>query len=220
MDLIRDIVGRRIDFGDDHFGGKVGVALVKKTKLFVFGSEPGRFWSVQVSGIHQEYPENSRFAMAAPWSIELQQNVLGVIQNNVIVIMRNNHLDWTILRLRDGLRLDARLDLAVHKVLNKGANGFLGDFLGLIKRKLLVLDCLLNGKGRPLLLQVEVASVSTEGLRINRGNVNYPLVLQSDRLQRLSELSALFWGFGENVRQGNASLIIKIQSTNVDRGIK
>lgn len=114
--------------------------------------------------------------------------------------MRNDHLDWTILRLRDGLRLDAGFNLAVHKVLDKGADGLLGDCLALIKRKLLVLDCLLNGKGRPLLLEVEVASVCTKGFRIDSGDVDYPLVLLGDRLQCLSQLSALFWGFSENVR--------------------
>ena len=124
--------------------------------------------------------------MAAPWSIELQQNVLGVIQHNIIIIMRHNHLDRTILRLWDGFRLDAGFDLAVHKVLNEGADGLLGDLFALVKGKLLVLDCLLNGKSRPLLLKVEVTSVSTKGFRIDSGKVDYPLVLLGDRLQRLS----------------------------------
>lgn len=100
--------------------------------------------------------------------------------------MRNNHRDWSILRFRDGLRLDAGFDLAVHKVLNKGANSLLGDLLGLVKGKLLVLDCLLDGKGRPLLLEVEVTSVSTKGFRIDGGKANDPLVLLGERLQRLS----------------------------------
>lgn len=185
LNLIRNIIGRRINFGDDHFGGKVGVTLVQKTKFFVFGSEPDRFQSVNVPESYQEFPDNLRFAMTTPWRIELQQNVLGVIQNNVIIIVRNDHRDRTVLLLRDGLRLDAGFDLAVHKVLNKGADGLLGDRLALVEGKLLVLDCLLNGKGRPLLLEVEITCVSTKGFRINGGKVNDPLVLLGDRLQRL-----------------------------------
>lgn len=100
--------------------------------------------------------------------------------------MSNNYCDWTVLLLWDGLRFDAGFNLAIHEIFDKGANTLLGNCLALIKGKLLVLDGLLNGKGRPLLLEVEVTSVSTKGFRINGGKADDPLVLLSNRLQRLS----------------------------------
>lgn len=43
LDLIRDVIERRIHFGNGHFRGKIRVALIQKSKLFVLGSQPRWF---------------------------------------------------------------------------------------------------------------------------------------------------------------------------------
>lgn len=149
--------------------------------------------------------------MTAPWGVEFQQNVLAVIQDNLIIIMRNNHCDGTVLLLRDRLRLDAGLDLTVHEVLHKRPDGLLGDLLALVKGEFLVLDGLLNRKGRPCLLEVQVPSMSTKRLRINGGEADDTLVFLGKRLQGLGQLGALFWSFGEDVCKRNTGLVIRSQ---------
>lgn len=65
--------------------------------------------------------------------------------------------------LWDGLRLDARLDLAINKVLNESANIVMCKLLVLIEGELLILDGLLNGECGPLVdLQVQIAGVRAE----------------------------------------------------------
>ena len=65
--------------------------------------------------------------------------------------------------LWDGLRLDARLDLAIDKVLNESANIVMGKLLVLIEGELLIFDGFLNGECGPLIdLQIQVAGVRTE----------------------------------------------------------
>lgn len=123
--------------------------------------------------------------MTTPRGIELQQNVLAVVQDNLIIVMRHNHFDGAILLLWDRLRLDARLDLTVHEVLHKRPDGLLGDLLALVEGEFLVLDGLLNRKGRPCLLEVQVTSMSTKRFRINGGEADDTLVFLGKRLQGL-----------------------------------
>lgn len=99
--------------------------------------------------------------------------------------MRHHHFDGIVLFLRNRLRFDAGFDLAVHKVLHKRPNGLLGNCFGLVKGELLVLDGFLNGKGRPLLLQVEISGVSTKRFGINGGEANDTFMLLGEGLQGL-----------------------------------
>ena len=86
-----------------------------------------------------------------------------VVDNNFLVVVGYYDLDWTFLLLWDGLGLDAGFNLAVNKVLNKGANVIMGELLALIKGEFLVLDSLLNGKCGPFVdFQVQVTSVRSK----------------------------------------------------------
>lgn len=124
--------------------------------------------------------------MATPWSVEFNEDVLVVIYDNVLVVFGNNNLNGTILGLGNRLRLDARLNLAVNKILNEFSNLFCGEFLGLIKGKLLVLDGFLDSKSWEFFgIQVEVASVSAKSLGVNGSKVNLTLELDCQRLEGL-----------------------------------
>src|SRR5690349_17305826 len=111
--------------------------------------------------------EHSRLAVTAPRSIELNQDILLIIQNDVIVIPGNNNGYWAILRLWDRLRLDRGIDFASNEIIDERANRLLGELSLLVEGKLLVLDGLLNSERGPLAdLKVEVATVLTEGLGV------------------------------------------------------
>ena len=97
--------------------------------------------------------------------------------------------------LRNGLRLDAGLDLTVEIVSHKLANILFGDLLALIEREFLVLDCFLNRKCRPCAnFQVEISSMGAESFRINSSKADFALVLLRKRLYYCGELGSLFWG--------------------------
>ena len=86
-----------------------------------------------------------------------------ILQNNLFVVVGYDDLYWTFLLFWDGLRLDARIDLAINKVLNERANIFNCKLLVLIEGELLILDGLLNGECGPLIdLQVQIAGVGSE----------------------------------------------------------
>ena len=100
--------------------------------------------------------------------------------------MRYNDLDRAFIFLRDRLALDAGLDLPINEVLNKGSNLLLSKLLRLIKRELLILDSLLDGKGRPLVdFEVKITSVGAEGFRVNDSKVNLAFMFLCDGFERL-----------------------------------
>ena len=94
--------------------------------------------------------EGVRFAVAAPRSVEFEEDVIVIIYNKLLVVLGHNDLDGSLLLLWHRLRFHAGLDLAVNEVLNKSANVFLRDFLLLVKRELLVFDGLLDSECGPL----------------------------------------------------------------------
>ena len=87
--------------------------------------------------------------MAAPWGVELDENVLCVVKDYVLVVVGDDDDNGAFLLLRDRLALNAGLDLAGDKVINESPNILVGDLLGLIKGELLVLGNVLDCKGRP-----------------------------------------------------------------------
>ena len=146
------------------------------------------------------YWDNARFAVTAPWGVEFNQDILGVIENNVLVVVSHNDSDWPIVLFGDSLALDGGLDLAGDKVINERADIFLGELLALVVRELLVLGNVLDGEGGPLVsLEVEVSGVGTERFGVNGSEVNSTLVFLSDRLEGGRELFALFGRLGEDV---------------------
>jgi hypothetical protein len=117
--------------------------------------------------------------MTAPWSIKLNQNIFLVVKHNVFVILGDNHRHWSFLLLRDRLRLDAGLNLAINIVLNKLAHVLLGDLCS-AEWELLILDGILNGEGRPLAdLKIQVSGMCTKSFGINCRKVDFALVLLS-----------------------------------------
>lgn len=150
-----------------------------------------------------------RFAVAAPWGIEFQQDVLVLVNDNVFIVVCHHDLNGTFLLFRDGLGFDAGLDLAVNEVLDESTNVLLGQFLALVEGEFLVLDGFLDGEGGPFVdFEVEVAGVGAEGFGVDGGEADLALVLLGDRLQFGGQLVALFRGFGEDVGKGDASLVI------------
>jgi len=145
--------------------------------------------------------------VTAPWSVELNQDILLVVKDNLIVVLGNDNGDRTILLLWNGLRLDAWLDIASSEFIDKFANILSGKLLGLVEWELLVLDSLLNGECRPLAnLEVKVTTVLSECLCVNGSKVDLALVLLGDFLEVLGEGFTLFWGFGENIGEGETGL--------------
>ena len=145
--------------------------------------------------------------MTAPWGVEFNEHIIFIINDDVFIVVCHDHLNWTFLLLRNGLRLDAWLDLAVNKVLDEFIHIIVGELLGLVEGELLVLDCFLDGEGGPLVrLKVEVAGVSTERFGVNGCEANCSFVFLGERLEGLSQFGALFWGFREDVRERDASL--------------
>ncbi len=154
--------------------------------------------------------ENVRFAVAAPWGVELDQDVLVLVHDDVVVVVRHNHMYGPVLLLRNGLGLDAWLDLAVDEVLDELANLLRGELLLLIERELLVLDRLLDGEGGPLVnLEVQVAGMGAKRLRVDDCEVDGTLVFLCDVFQRRGELRTLLRGLGEDVRKRDAGLFRK-----------
>ena len=163
----------------------------------------------------KEHEFNSRFAMTAPWSIELDQDIFLVVKHDIFVVLRNNHRYRSFLLLRDGLGLDAGLDLAINIVLHELAHVLVGNFCS-GEGELLVLDCILDSEGRPFAdLEVQVAGVSAESFGINGGKVDFALVFLSEGLELSGELCPFLGSFREDVGKWNASLQI-IVSTRLD----
>lgn len=88
--------------------------------------------------------------MSTPWSIEFDQNILGVVQNDILVGMCDNHGDRSILFLWDRFRLDAGLELAVDKVLDKCRNFLFGQFVA-VEGVFFILDGLLDCESGPFI---------------------------------------------------------------------
>lgn len=91
-----------------------------------------------------------RFTVSTPRGVELQKNILGIVQNNILVGMSDNNRDRAFLFLWNGFGFDARCNLAVNKILDKGANFVCGQGAA-FKGELLVLDRVLNGESGPLI---------------------------------------------------------------------
>lgn len=122
--------------------------------------------------------------------------------------MRHDDRHGAFLLLRDRLALDARVDLAVCKILHKLANVLLGEFLVLGKEgEFLILGDFLNSERRELVcVEVEIGGVLAKGFGVNGCEVNLALVLFRNGLELFGEGVPLFWGFGEDVRERKASL--------------
>lgn len=183
LDLIGNVVGSGVDLGNDNLVLEVAVGELG-SELIVLGGES--------------------LAVTAPGSVELEEDILVVIEDNVVVALGNNNGDGALLGLGDGLGLDAGLNLAGNEVVDELGNLVVGDLLLLVEGELLVLGDLLDSeRGELVGLEVQVAGVSTESLSINGGEVDLAAVLLSNGLESLGELLSLLGGLGEDVGKGN-----------------
>ena len=145
--------------------------------------------------------------MTAPGSVKLQQDILVIVDDKFLVAEANNNGDGALLGLRNRLRLDAGINLAIKNILDELANLLGINLLGLVVGVLGVLGGLLDGKSRELFgLQVQIAGVGPESLRVKGDDVNLTTVLFSNRAEVLGEFLALFLSLGKNVSQRNPGL--------------
>ncbi len=130
--------------------------------------------------------------MAAPRSVVLNQDILIIIHDNLLVVVRDNDSDRAFLLLGDRLRLDAGLDLALEEVADELADVLLGNLLVLRVGELLVRLGVLDREGGPLAnLKVEVAGVLAKGLGVDGSDVDLALVRRGHGSQLVGKLLAL-----------------------------
>jgi hypothetical protein len=148
--------------------------------------------------------------VSAPRSIVLKQDVLLVINHDFLVVVGHHDCHRAVVRRRDRLALDARLDLARNEVIEELANRLLVDLLGLVIGILLVALDVLDGECRPLVdFQVQVASMRTKCLSINSREVNLALVLLGDGLKIVCQFGTLLRRLGEDVCEWDTGLLRK-----------
>ena len=183
--VIRDIVGSSVNLGNDNLILELGSGVLGG-KVIVLGGES--------------------LAVTAPGSVELEENILGVVENDIVVALGYDNSDGTLLLLRDGLRLDGRLNLALGELSDELGDGVLGDLLLGIEGELEVLLDILNGeRGELVSGKVEVAGVSTKRAGVNNSEVDLALKGLSNRAKLLGELFTLVASLSENVGKRNAS---------------
>lgn len=145
--------------------------------------------------------------MSTPGSVELDEDILLVVDNNLLVVTTNDNGDRALLSLRNGLRLNAGIHFTVNDILNELANVLSVNLFGLIVRVLGILGSVLDSESREVLgLKVEVASVGAIEFSIKGNNVNGAAVLFSDGTEIGRELLPLLGGLSKDVSQGNAGL--------------
>jgi len=73
--------------------------------------------------LSQFVPDRSkRLAVSTPRGIELEKDVLGFVQNNLIEILSNDHFDGSIVVFRDILRLKRWFEFTTVESGNMGTN--------------------------------------------------------------------------------------------------
>src|SRR6187402_3449360 len=129
LNLIGNIIQGRIDLGDGN--------LIGETSVIVQLGEDVVLW-------------RKRLAVTAPWCVEFNQDIFLIVQDNIIVVLGDDNLNWPFLCLWDWLRLDAGLNLAVDELLDEFANSIGCDLCFLVIWELLVVDSILDGESREL----------------------------------------------------------------------
>lgn len=115
--------------------------------------------------------------MAAPWRIVFDEHILGIVHDNIVVVLGDNDGDWAILLFRDGFTLDAGLNLASDKIIDEFANVLCIEFFVSSVGELLVVDSILNGKGGPdTSFEVEIGGVLTKGCGVDGCKAEFALV--------------------------------------------
>jgi len=95
-----------------------------------------------------------------PRSIEFDEDILGVVENNVVVGLCDDNGDWAFLFLRDGFTLDAGFHRSIEVTGNKGLNIGSRDILSLVIREFLILLNILDRKRGPFFLANTKVSIT------------------------------------------------------------
>ncbi|KAI3486174.1 hypothetical protein L1887_50315 [Cichorium endivia] len=187
----RDVVGGGVHLGDEHL---VLVRLVLFAQLVVGGRE--------------------LLAVAAPGSVEFDELVLGVVADDGVKLVGDEHVHGAVLVLGHGLRLDRGLE-AARRVLGDKV-GHLGHEVAreVLERVLEVLLNVLHRKRRPgLALDVERLGVRRVLDGVDPDKVELALVGLGERLERLDlRLEVLGLGVGKEVgeRQTGLGVVHKV----------
>jgi hypothetical protein len=186
-DVIGNVVEGGVNLGNGDLVSESGVLL---GQLIVLGGQS--------------------LAVSAPRSVELEENVLVVVDNEILVALCDNDGRAGLLLLGNGLALDAGLNLALDELLNERANSLGAEVLDgtlLGVGELLVLGDVLDGERRPgASLKVEVTGVLAESGSVDGSEVDFSTVLLSNGLQVGGERLALLRGLGEDIGEGKAGL--------------
>ena len=83
----------------------------------------------------------------------------------------------------------------------------MSELLALVEGEFLVFDCLLDCECGPLVnFQVQVTGVCAERFGVNGCEAELSFVFLREGLEGFRKLSALFWGFSEDVAKRNTGL--------------
>lgn len=150
--------------------------------------------------------DDLRLAVSTPRSVKLDEDVLGIIKNNILIVVCNNHCDWAFLFLGDWLGFDAGLQLAINKALDKCSNVLFSQRISL-EGVLLVLGNLLDGERREFVgWEVQVGCMCAECLCVNDCNVDDAFMLLGNGLEGLGERGTFFRSLSEDEGERDSSL--------------
>jgi hypothetical protein len=120
-------------------------------------------------------------AVTAPGSVELGEDILGVVKDNLVKLASDQGEDGAIVRLGDGVRLEHGLELASEERLDERGNGRGGDFGGLVMGVLERVGHVVDNKRGPLgLEEVEGLGVLSKLDGVDPNKVDLALELLRD----------------------------------------
>lgn len=119
--------------------------------------------------------------LRAPSSVKLNEDVLGVIQDNLVELLANNCGDRSILSLRDGRTPQHGFELAIEELLQPVTHSLRCDVHALIQRICQMLPAqVLDNEGGPLdILEIQCLGMRDELDSIDPDEVDLGFVLLS-----------------------------------------
>jgi len=150
-------------------------------------------------------------AVSAPWSVKLDENVLGVVEDEFVELGGDNGQNGGILD-RDWLAAEGRFHLAIEEIFDEWSDELWGGGDSLREWILELLFDILNDKGGPVeLLEVHGLCVLGEAVGINPSKVELALVFTGKRLERFNDLFfALKDGVDEDIGQRKTRFSVRL----------
>ena len=126
--------------------------------------------------------------MSAPWSVELDKDILGVVVDNLVELLGNEDNNGLILSLRDGCALDGRLERSINELLYEWSNSPGGEGDALVEGVLELLGDILDDECGPFALEeVHGFAVLGELDGINPDKVDFALERLGETLERADD---------------------------------